>query len=107
MRLLGIAALAAVCSCAYPLQMLSETVPVDGKPYKVLGWAEARSCSRRVLFFPVSWGEGLADVYDEALEEHDGTDALIEVTIDREELELLIYASRCTSMRGRAIKFAP
>jgi hypothetical protein len=90
--------------CVGPLQMVAESVPLNGRPYRVLGAAEGEACRSRFLFIPLGWKAGISEAYDDALGRYSEADGMIEITIDETWLELFFYAQTCTRIRGRAIK---
>jgi hypothetical protein len=96
--------------CGKPIQFVPATVPIENHPFVILGKAHGSACSRRVLFIPIQFNEGIAKAYEEALQDVDGAHGLIEASIDSEETEVLpvvpiLYWSHCTEVTGKAIRF--
>jgi hypothetical protein len=100
----------AATGCAQPIQFVPATVPIENKPFFVLGRAHGSACSRRVLFIPIQFNEGIDKAYQDAIEDVAGAQGLIEASIDSHTTEVLplvpvIYASHCTEISGKAIRF--
>jgi hypothetical protein len=105
-------ALLAVSSaaCAKPIQFVPATVPIENKPFVVLGRAHGSACSRQVLFIPIQFNQGIDKAYQDAIADVDGAQGLIEASIDSHWTEVLplvpvFYASQCTEVHGKAIRF--
>jgi hypothetical protein len=101
---------ALLAGCVQPIQFVPATVPIENKAFRVIGQAHGKACSRRVLFIPIQFNEGIDKAYRDAIEDVEGAQGLIEASIDSHTVEILpwvplIYASHCTEVHGKAIRF--
>ena len=109
--LLAILMAAALTCCAAPVQYVPSSVPIGSEKIKILGPAHGKACVRFFLFIPLGISSSLDDAYKDAIEDVDGADGLLEMSVDVKWFEvpipyiLPIYASRCTEVRGKAFKF--
>jgi hypothetical protein len=59
-------------------------IPIEQGQYTELGYVEAQDCKVNILFFiPVSGGNHIEDAVHKALGRRPGTDALVNISIDR------------------------
>lgn len=111
-------AIAFVLGCAFFLSGCRTYIPVDidasSSPVldldaiEVLGTAEGESCSHYILMglIPVSTEEANHNAYTRARSAHEGTDALINVTVDAAVSNFLaLYQKVCVTVRGDAIRY--
>jgi hypothetical protein len=80
-------------------------VPLEGRPYHVLGpVAASDSAVRLFMFIPVSGSNDTATAVREALiKSH--ADALIEVTVENYSQYWILFSRHITSVRATAIQF--
>jgi len=109
--LLAILCAVVLTSCATPIQFVASSVPVGNKKIKVLGPAHGKACVRFFLFIPLGVSSSLHDAYADAIDDVDGADGLLEMSVDLKWFQLPIpyllplYGSTCTEVRGKAFKF--
>lgn len=97
------------CQTYIPVDIDASSSPVpDLDAIEILGTAEGESCSHYILMglIPISAEEANHNAYARAQSANEGTDALINVTIDAVITRYLIFYQKvCVSVRGDAIRY--
>ncbi|HVY45653.1 MAG TPA: hypothetical protein VHB21_07230 [Minicystis sp.] len=100
-----------LAGCGHPIQFVPASVPVETRPYQVIGEAHGKQCSRLLLMvIPLGFSESLHGAYEDAMSDVKGTQGLVEMTIDSYTTDVIpglpiIYHSECTEIHGKAIRF--
>ena len=106
---LGCAVFLSGCRIYIPVDIDASSSPVsDLDAIEVLGTAEGESCSHYILMglIPISTEEANHNAYARARSANEGTDALINVTVDAVVTSFLgFYQKVCVSVRGDAIRY--
>ncbi len=77
-------------------------LPPDG--YTRLRDVKASDCKVNLLgLIPVSGSNRIADAMDEALDEVEGADALVDITVERVTMYFILWSQTCTEVRGTAV----
>lgn len=79
-------------------------IPVAPGGYVVLGPVAASDCSVSLLcILPVSGGNHVADAMKGALGQRPGTDAVVNISVDRVSKFFLLWCQTCTEVRATAV----
>jgi|JI10StandDraft_1071094.scaffolds.fasta_scaffold133608_2 hypothetical protein len=79
-------------------------IPLSQGGYTVLGPVEASDCKVNLLgLVPVSGGNHIADAMRKALAKRDGTDALVDLSVDRAIKYFILWSQVCTEVRATAV----
>ena len=91
--------------CArYPGGIAASNIPIDPGHYVPLGDVEASDCNVNLLgLLPVSGGNHTADAVKNAMGERPGTDALVNITVDRVFKFFILWSETCTEVRATAV----
>jgi hypothetical protein len=106
-----VAGAVALVGCGHPIQFVPASVPIESRPYEILGKAHGKQCSRQLLMvIPLGLSESLYGAYEDALGDVSGAQGLVEMSIDTYNTDILpgvplIYHSECTEIHAKAIKF--
>ena len=88
-----------------PGGVAASNIPISPGGYTVLGDVEAQDCKvNLLLILPISGGNHTADAIDKALRKRPGTDALINITVDRVSKFFLLWSQTCTEIRATAVR---
>lgn len=109
--LAGVACMGAGCRTVTPFQALSSTIPLDAELERLtyVGYASGKACRRSLLYFlPLSADASIAEAKRAALRDagqrHQRQSiALIDVSIDVEALDYIVFQRVCTWVRGKAL----
>jgi hypothetical protein len=82
----------------------ASNIPLPPGGYVPLGPVAASDCSVTLLCpLPVSGGNQIADAMKGALSRRPGTDALVNITVDRVSKFFLLWCQTCTEIRATAV----
>ena len=83
-------------------------IPLSPGGYTELGPVEAQDCKINLLgIIPISSSNYLYDAVDEAMQERSGTDALVNITVDRVFKFFILWSEACTEVRATAVRLSP
>ncbi len=104
--LAGVAALSIVGCLRTPRAVAASSTPLEGRPYDVIGAAYAQSRQSFILgFIPLQTkGELIQETINTAARKAGG-DALIDVSVETQLKEYVLFTTFVTEVRGKAIKF--
>jgi hypothetical protein len=79
-------------------------IPINPGQYTVLGPVEAQDCKVNLLMLiPVSGANNLNDAVQAALGRRPGTDALVNITVDRVSKFFILWTQTCTQVFATAV----
>ncbi len=79
-------------------------IPLQQDGYRVLGPVEAADCKFNLLgIIPISGGNNLNDAVDEAMNERNGADALINISVETVGKYFILWSQGCTIVRATAV----
>jgi len=79
-------------------------IPLSQDGYTSLGQVEASDCKVNLLgLIPVSGGNHIADAMRKALGRTEGTDALVDISVDRVIKYFILWSQVCTEVRATAV----
>jgi hypothetical protein len=79
-------------------------IPLEQGGYSVLGPVQASDCKINLLgLIPISGGNHIADAKRKALAERPGTDALVDISVDRSVKFFILWSQVCTELRATAV----
>jgi len=104
---LGIGLFCLLSSCIvsrHPYAIISSTKPISPN-YVILTSVEESSCSPWFLLIPLG-GKSSSEEIIAGLEQQNGADALVGVTVEHEEslFSIPIMGNECTNIKGQAVK---
>jgi hypothetical protein len=80
-------------------------IPLSPGGYTELGPVEAQDCKvNLLLFIPVSGANNLPDAVKRALGRRPGTDALVNITVDRVTKFFILWTQTCTQVFATAVR---
>ncbi len=79
-------------------------IPLTQGGYTVIGPVQATDCKVNLLgLIPVSGGNHIADAMRKALAKRTGTDALVDISVDRAVKFFILWSQVCTEVRATAV----
>jgi len=109
MSLIRVALLLALCLAAsgcvrIPGGVAPSNIPLSQGGYTVLGPAVAQDCKINLLgLIPISGGNHVADAIKRAQAEVPGSNALVNITVDRVTKYFILWSQTCTEVRALAV----
>jgi hypothetical protein len=101
----AIVSLAGATACTrLPGGVAPSNIPIAQGQYTELGPVEAQDCKVNILMFiPVSGANHVKDAVSKALGRRPGTDALVNITVDRVFKFFLLWSQTCTQVFATAV----
>jgi hypothetical protein len=105
--LLALLSCLSMMACARsPGGVSASNVPVAQDGYRTLGKVAVSDCKVNLLMvLPISGSNYLWNAVEEAMREIPGTDALVNITVDRVTKVFILWSQRCTEVRDTAVRF--
>lgn len=105
LNLVLIASCAALIGCVrIPGGIAPSNIPLEPNSYTVLGPVAHSSCKIDLFgIFPISGGNRIANALKGALRKRKNTDALINISVDRDSKWFILWSQTCTEVRGEAV----
>jgi len=80
-------------------------IPLDPNSYDVIGPTSGSDCKVNLFgLLPVSGGNQVSDALQEALNRRPGTEAMVQITVDRVSKFFILWTQTCTEVRGLAVR---
>jgi len=107
LRVLVLVGLLTTAGCTrMPGGIAPSNIPLPPDGYTRLRDVTASDCKINLLgLIPVSSGNFIHDAMDEALEQVEGADALVEITVERVTKYFILWSQTCTEVRASAVSF--
>ncbi|MEZ4282548.1 MAG: hypothetical protein R3F21_23345 [Myxococcota bacterium] len=104
-KLLVVAIVLATFGCTRsPGGIAPSNIPLEQGGYNVLGPVQASDCKVNLFgLLPVSGGNHIADAMRKAQAKRPGTDALIDISVDRAMKFFILWSQVCTEVRATAV----
>ncbi len=88
-----------------PGGIAASNIPLDPHGYHVLGPTSASACKVNLFgILPVSGSNYLVKAEKKALKRVPGTDALVDITVDRVSKYFILWSQVCTEVRATAVQ---
>ncbi len=99
----------AVAGCVrIPGGVAPSDIPLHPDGYEILGPVEGGDCKVNLFgVIPVSGGNHILDAIEKVKRKRPGTDALIQITVDRASKFFIFWTQVCTEVRAIAVRRVP
>lgn len=105
MTLLAMLCLALPACIRVPGGVAPSNIPLSQGGYTVLGPTVAQDCKVNLFgVLPISGGNQVSDAIRNALAKVPGSDALVNITVDRVSKHFILWSQTCTEVRATAVR---
>lgn len=103
---LAIACLSLTTGCIHrPAAVAASSIPLEQGEYEILGDANDSDCLWSLFgLLPITTGNQTQNAINEAIQDVDGADALVQMTVDSYYQFFFVLSRDCTQVEGVAVR---